>query len=163
MRSLRKRRRRRHRRRRRRHRCSTSPSTASSTPASAPDASACTTWRGAVSDRGSASAADHGCAHEVHPRRLWLCQCRRSCEIRGRCADGTTGGCACLRARSQEEFVEAIQFIPQERMVYVGVPSAAAQVQTLEVAKNISQERVQWRRGADRGMPVPQIMSIMWR
>ena len=47
-----------------------------------------------------------------------MCQCHRSFEYRGSCADHTTGG-ACLRARSFEEIVEVTQFIPHERSVDV--------------------------------------------
>ena len=72
--------------------------------------------------------------------------------IRVSCANHTTRGCACSRARSQQEFVEVTQYIPQERIVVV-VPSASVQEQIVGVAKNIPQERVQWRRGSDRGRP----------
>ena len=44
-----------------------------------------------------------------------------------------------------------------------GYSSASVLEQILEVARNIPQERVLRRRGADRGVPVPQIMAKMWR
>ena len=81
-------------------------------------------------------------------------------------ADHTTGGWADLCARSQEEISEVTQFtFCKSALSYMSVVLPVPQIQEHipQVAQNIPQERVQLHRGADLGMPIPQIMPKMWR
>ena len=91
-------------------------------------------------DRGRARAADHGLAPE-----------------------GIRAVCCCARATDcgKSEADEVIQFIPQE-LVVCWCSQCLRYRNKLWKFKYIPQERVQLHRGADRGVPVPQITANVY-